>query len=68
MRYIPINHVKPGMLLGRTIFNKNGTKLLNEGDLITSDHLERIIALGYSGLYIDDRKKSKTRGRCEIFL
>lgn len=54
MRYIPINHVKPGMLLGRTIYNKNGTKLLNEGNLITSDHLERIMALGYSGLYIDD--------------
>lgn len=54
MRYIPINHIKPNMLLGKTIYNKNGTKLLNEGNIITNEHLERIISLGYSGLYIDD--------------
>lgn len=54
MRYIPINHIKPGMLLGKTIFNKNGTKLLNATNVITTDHLKRIISLGYSGLYIDD--------------
>lgn len=54
MRYIPINHIKPGMLLGKSIFNMNGTKLLNEGSLISRENLERIIALGYSGLYIDD--------------
>lgn len=59
MRYIPINHIKPGMLLGKTIFNKNGTKLLNEGNLITRDHLERIMALGYCGLYIDDPLSSE---------
>ncbi|WP_099469589.1 HD-GYP domain-containing protein [Konateibacter massiliensis] len=54
MRYIPIHNIHPGMLLGKTIFNSNGTKLLNQGSLITSEHLERITALGYPGLYIDD--------------
>lgn len=54
MRYIPINHIKPGMVLGRSIHDKNGTKLLNHGNLITIEYLERIITLGYSGLYIDD--------------
>lgn len=54
MRYIPIHNIKPGMILGKTIFNKNGTKLLNADNLITSEQLERIKILGYSGLYIDD--------------
>lgn len=54
MRYIPISHIKPSMILGKTIFDKNGTKLLNEGNIITIEYLERIMNLGYSGLYIDD--------------
>jgi HD-GYP domain-containing protein (c-di-GMP phosphodiesterase class II) len=54
MRYIPIDNIKPGMVLGKTIFDKNGIKLLNEGNIITSEYLERIVPLGYTGLYIDD--------------
>ncbi len=54
MRYIPINHIKPDMMLGRSIYDKNGTKLLNQGNLITIEYLERIMDLGYPGLYIDD--------------
>lgn len=54
MRYLPINNIKPGMTLGKSIFDKNGTKLLNEGNLITIEYLERILSLGYSGLYIED--------------
>jgi HD-GYP domain-containing protein (c-di-GMP phosphodiesterase class II) len=46
------------MILGKSIFDKNSTKLLNEGQLITTEHLERIMALGYSGLYIDDELSS----------
>jgi HD-GYP domain-containing protein (c-di-GMP phosphodiesterase class II) len=54
MRYIPIPYIRPGMILGRSIFDRNGTKLLNQGNVITTEYLERFTALGYSGLYIDD--------------
>lgn len=42
------------MILGKSIYDKSGIKLLNHGNTVTAEYLDRILSLGYSGLYIDD--------------
>lgn len=54
MRYIPIKNVKAGMVLGKPLFDTYGTKLLAQNQIITDEYIERIVSLGYPGLYIED--------------
>lgn len=54
MRYIVIEHIKDGMILGRTLYGEMGEILLREGSAIKSNYLEKIKQLGYFGLYVQD--------------
>lgn len=54
MRYVPIEHVREGMVLGKTLYGEMGEVLLREGTTILGSYLRRIILLGYCGLYIED--------------
>ena len=54
MRFVPVNCIKDGMISGRKILGKNGELLLNNGAIIHSSYIEKLIDLGYIGVYIED--------------
>lgn len=54
MRYIAIDHIQEGMILGKPFYGPFGRLMLREGMLLTAKLLHKIRALQYSGLYIKD--------------
>ena len=54
MRYISIENAKPGMKLGKTIFDEMNRILLLENSILSEEYIVRLIARGYPGLYIED--------------
>lgn len=54
MRFVPINSVKEGSLLAKTIFDKEGRILLAEGIKLTESLLKRVKANNIYSLYIHD--------------
>ncbi len=54
MRFIAIEHVKTGMILGRKVIGNRGQLLLNYGAKIENFYIEKIKQLGYIGIYIED--------------
>ena len=52
MRYIKINHVRPGMRLARPIYNKNGVMLFERDTHLTPQGINSIRNFGLWGLYI----------------
>ncbi|MBM4065092.1 MAG: HD-GYP domain-containing protein [Planctomycetes bacterium] len=56
MRRINIDRVKPGMVLGKTIYGYNYEMLLNKGVIITENHITRLKNKGFFKIYIDDEE------------
>lgn len=54
MRFIPVDNLKDGMILGRRLIGKNGELLLNKGVAIHSSYIDKIKSLGYNRICIDD--------------
>ena len=54
MRYVPINYLEEGMILGKTLYGENGEILLREDSIIQVSYLKKMILLGYAGIYIKD--------------
>jgi len=54
MRFIPTFCLQEGMILGKSIYNKNGALLLKEGFEIKQQYIDKVIDLGISGVYIED--------------
>lgn len=54
MRFIPINAVKEGSYLGKTIYDNDGVILLKEGVILTANIIQRIKNVGIYSLYISD--------------
>ena len=54
MRLVPTFCLKEGMVLGKSIYNKNGSLLLREGRDIKKQYIDKVIDLNIQGLYIDD--------------
>lgn len=54
MRYVVINDVRPGMILGRALYDITDTTLLTEGNALTGEIIEKLKQRGYPGVYIDD--------------
>lgn len=54
MRYVPVNCLREGMKLGKTLYGKNNELQLTEGRILSSILIEGIKRLGYCGIYIDD--------------
>lgn len=51
---MPTFCLKEGMLLGKSIYNKNGSLLLREGTPIKQQYISKVIELDIQGVYIDD--------------
>lgn len=54
MRFVAIDQVKEGMVVGRKIIGQGGQLLLNYGAKIQPSYIKKIKALGYIGIYIVD--------------
>lgn len=54
MRFVPINSVKEGTILAKTIFDKDGRILLAEGIKLTDGLLRRVKANNIYSVYIHD--------------
>lgn len=54
MRYVVIDDVRPGMILGRALYDSKETTLLTEGNELTGEIIEKLKQRGYPGVYIDD--------------
>src|SRR3989304_981185 len=56
MRRINIDRVKPGMVLGKTIYGYNYEMLLNKGVIITEYYITQLKNKGFFKIYIDDEE------------
>lgn len=55
MRYIPIESVKPNMVLGNDVFDSLGRLLISKGSTLTPEYITRLQELNVFDLYIDDK-------------
>lgn len=55
MRRVPIEYVKEGDILGKTLYNNSGGMLLREGTALNSNAINRLEKFGCLSLYITDR-------------
>ncbi len=54
MRIKPINAVTPGDILGRTLYNSQGTALLHKGSVLNDTVIKRVRDHGYVSIYVKD--------------
>ena len=54
MRFVAVEDLKPGMMLGRKIINRVSTSMLEKGIVLSEVNIERLKANGYLGAYIAD--------------
>ncbi|MBF7096348.1 HD-GYP domain-containing protein [Alkalibacter mobilis] len=54
MRLVPVNSIKEGSLLAKTLYNGSGIPLLREGHPLNKKLLDRAVSNGVHSLYIHD--------------
>lgn len=54
MRFIPIEKLEVGMVLGKSIYDYESQTLLREGKILSTEMIEIVQKRGYPGLYIED--------------
>ena len=54
MRYVSIDNVIPGMIVGKSIYNESGNVLVNYRVKLTKSLIKRMQEIGLPGLYIED--------------
>ena len=54
MRYIPLENVQPGLVLGYEIFDDAGHILIPKGVMLTEAYINRLAKFNFDGIYVDD--------------
>lgn len=54
MRYVIIDDVQPGMILGRPLYDFSARTLLSDGKELSQELIRKLKERGYPGVYIDD--------------
>lgn len=54
MRYVHIKDAKPGMVLAYDLFDSFGRVLIGTNNALTEKYIEKLVKLGFSGIYIKD--------------
>ena len=54
MRKVPINYLKPGMIVARTVFSADGYVLLNSGVRIKQRYITQLENFSIQAVYIED--------------
>ena len=58
MRYISIDSAQPGMIVGKSIYNEQGSILVNYRVKLTGRLNSRMRDISVAGLYIEDEMSS----------
>lgn len=58
MHKISVKYLKPGMIVGRSIYNAQGNALLNRGTSLTSHYIQRLYSLNIPTVYIISRNSN----------
>lgn len=54
MRFLSIEHVKPGTKLAKPLYGNQGIVILHENAILTESILLKLKGLGYTGIYVED--------------
>ncbi|HPW41757.1 MAG TPA: phosphodiesterase, partial [Bacillota bacterium] len=54
MRKLPVDKVKEGMVLARTLYSNDGNILLNAGIILKNSYIAKFRDLGIREVYIED--------------
>lgn len=54
MRFVPLNCIREGMILGDSLYNNIGNLMLSQGQVLTGDYIDAIRRLNFNGIYVDD--------------
>lgn len=54
MRFVPTSCIREGMIVGKSLRGRNGEILLQQGTPLRSSFIDKILNLGYNGIYVDD--------------
>lgn len=54
MRYVPVEHLQAGMILGQEMHDASGRLLLGKHIVLSGENISYITFLGVPGVYIDD--------------
>lgn len=54
MRYLPMDQAEPGMILAQAIFDSSGRTLVGSKRVLTANYIERLLELGFPGVYVED--------------
>ena len=54
MRYVSINQLKSGMILGQEIYDASGQLLLEKYTPLSDDNISFMLFVGVQGVYVDD--------------
>lgn len=54
MRFVPLNCIREGMILGDSLYNNIGNLMLSQGQVLTNDYVDAIRRLKFNGIYVDD--------------
>ncbi|SHG41990.1 HD-GYP domain-containing protein [Ornithinibacillus halophilus] len=66
MRLVSTKYIKPGAILGQTIFNENGVVLLQKGMYLSQNILHRLQRHGISYVYVVDKTTSDIQAKSVI--
>ena len=55
IKIIPIDQAEPGMLLGQPVYDSMNRILLNRGEILSEDKIERLLRLGVKEMRIRER-------------
>lgn len=62
MFFVAIEHVKPGDVVARAIYDGREMPLVAAGSALSAYEIERLTALGFRGVYIDNEMKPVAEG------
>lgn len=54
MRRMPVDQLRPGMIMGRTVVGFSGRALLTKDTMLTDTYIKRLAILGIGSVYIKD--------------
>ena len=54
MRFLPVDELKPGMIIAKSLYDSYGHTLIGTNNELTENYIKRIVDFGFSGVYIED--------------
>lgn len=63
MRYVPIDSVEPGMVLGKNIIRQARLPVIRKGLVLSENYIDYFDSQGYRGLYVMDRFSEAAKGQ-----